>query len=52
LAKPGRQGFPELHCGHDGMALKKSAQGGAVQNVNLNKLGDPISITTEKTERW
>jgi 2-keto-4-pentenoate hydratase/2-oxohepta-3-ene-1,7-dioic acid hydratase in catechol pathway len=31
-----------------GTALKKSAQGGAVQNVDLNRLGGPISITIEK----
>ena len=30
-----------------GTALKKSAQGGAVQNVDLNKLGGPISVTIE-----
>lgn len=31
-----------------GTALKKSAQGGAVQNIDLNRLGGPISITIEK----
>jgi 2-keto-4-pentenoate hydratase/2-oxohepta-3-ene-1,7-dioic acid hydratase in catechol pathway len=31
-----------------GTALKKSAQGGAVQNVDLNKLGGPVSVTIEK----
>lgn len=31
-----------------GTALKKSATGGAVQNVDLNKLGGPVSITMEK----
>jgi 2-keto-4-pentenoate hydratase/2-oxohepta-3-ene-1,7-dioic acid hydratase in catechol pathway len=31
-----------------GTALKESAQGGAVQNINLNKLGGPVSVTIEK----
>ncbi len=31
-----------------GTALKKSASGGAVQNVDLNKLGGPVSVTMEK----
>jgi 2-keto-4-pentenoate hydratase/2-oxohepta-3-ene-1,7-dioic acid hydratase in catechol pathway len=31
-----------------GTALKKSAQGGAVQNIDLNRLGGPISVTIEK----
>jgi 2-keto-4-pentenoate hydratase/2-oxohepta-3-ene-1,7-dioic acid hydratase in catechol pathway len=31
-----------------GTALKKSAAGGAVQNVDLNKLGGPVSVTMEK----
>jgi 2-keto-4-pentenoate hydratase/2-oxohepta-3-ene-1,7-dioic acid hydratase in catechol pathway len=31
-----------------GTALKKSAEGGAVQNIDLNKLGGPISVTIEK----
>ena len=31
-----------------GTALKKSAKGGAIQNVDLNKLGGPISVTIEK----
>jgi 2-keto-4-pentenoate hydratase/2-oxohepta-3-ene-1,7-dioic acid hydratase in catechol pathway len=31
-----------------GTALKKSAQGGAVQNVDLNKLGGPVSVSIEK----
>lgn len=31
-----------------GTALKKSAQGGAVQNIDLNKLGGPVSVTIEK----
>ena len=31
-----------------GTALKKSAKGGAVQNVDLAKLGGPISVTIEK----
>ncbi len=31
-----------------GTALKKSARGGAVQNIDLNKLGGPISVTIEK----
>lgn len=30
-----------------GTALRKSAQGGAVQNVDLNRLGGPISITID-----
>lgn len=30
-----------------GTALKKSAKGGAVQNVDLNKLGGPVSVTIE-----
>ena len=30
-----------------GTALKKSAKGGAVQNVDLNKYGGPISVTIE-----
>ena len=31
-----------------GTALKKSAKGGAVQNVNLAELGGPISVSIEK----
>jgi 2-keto-4-pentenoate hydratase/2-oxohepta-3-ene-1,7-dioic acid hydratase in catechol pathway len=31
-----------------GTALKKSAQGGAVQNIDLNKLGGPVAVTIEK----
>ena len=31
-----------------GAALKKSAQGGAVQNIDLNKLGGPVSVTIER----
>jgi 2-keto-4-pentenoate hydratase/2-oxohepta-3-ene-1,7-dioic acid hydratase in catechol pathway len=31
-----------------GTALKKSAQGGAVQNIDLNKLGGPVSVTIQK----
>ena len=31
-----------------GTALKKSAQGGAVQNIDLNKLGGPVSVMIEK----
>ena len=31
-----------------GTALKKSAAGGAIQNIDLNRLGGPISITIEK----
>jgi len=31
-----------------GTALRKSAQGGAVQNIDLNRLGGPISITIDK----
>jgi 2-keto-4-pentenoate hydratase/2-oxohepta-3-ene-1,7-dioic acid hydratase in catechol pathway len=31
-----------------GTALKKSAGGGAVQNIDLNRLGGPISIRIEK----
>jgi len=31
-----------------GTALKKSAQGGAVQNIDLNKLGGPVSVTIEQ----
>ncbi len=31
-----------------GTALKKSAQGGAVQNIDLNRLGGPISVSIEK----
>jgi 2-keto-4-pentenoate hydratase/2-oxohepta-3-ene-1,7-dioic acid hydratase in catechol pathway len=31
-----------------GTALKKSAEGGAVQNIDLNRLGGPISIHIEK----
>ena len=31
-----------------GTALKKSAQGGAVQNIDLNKLGGPVSVSIEK----
>jgi 2-keto-4-pentenoate hydratase/2-oxohepta-3-ene-1,7-dioic acid hydratase in catechol pathway len=31
-----------------GTALKKSAGGGAVQNIDLNKLGGPVSVTIEK----
>jgi 2-keto-4-pentenoate hydratase/2-oxohepta-3-ene-1,7-dioic acid hydratase in catechol pathway len=30
-----------------GTALKKSTQGGAVQNIDLNKLGGPVSVTIE-----
>ena len=30
-----------------GTALRKSAQGGAVQNIDLNRLGGPISITID-----
>ena len=30
-----------------GTALKKSAGGGAVQNVDLNKMGGPVSVTIE-----
>lgn len=31
-----------------GTALRKSAQGGAVQNIDLNRLGGPISITIDR----
>jgi 2-keto-4-pentenoate hydratase/2-oxohepta-3-ene-1,7-dioic acid hydratase in catechol pathway len=31
-----------------GTALKKSAKGGAVQNIDLNKLGGPVSVTIER----
>jgi 2-keto-4-pentenoate hydratase/2-oxohepta-3-ene-1,7-dioic acid hydratase in catechol pathway len=31
-----------------GTALKESAQGGAVQNIDLNKLGGPVSVTIEQ----
>jgi 2-keto-4-pentenoate hydratase/2-oxohepta-3-ene-1,7-dioic acid hydratase in catechol pathway len=31
-----------------GTALKKSAKGGAVQNIDLNKLGGPVSVTIEE----
>ncbi len=31
-----------------GTALKKSAQGGAVQNIDLNRLGGPVAVTIEK----
>ena len=31
-----------------GTALKKSARGGAVQNVDLNRLGGPVSITIDR----
>jgi 2-keto-4-pentenoate hydratase/2-oxohepta-3-ene-1,7-dioic acid hydratase in catechol pathway len=31
-----------------GTALKKSAKGGAVQNIDLNKMGGPISVTVER----
>jgi 2-keto-4-pentenoate hydratase/2-oxohepta-3-ene-1,7-dioic acid hydratase in catechol pathway len=31
-----------------GTALKKSAQGGAVQNIDLNRFGGPISVTIDK----
>jgi 2-keto-4-pentenoate hydratase/2-oxohepta-3-ene-1,7-dioic acid hydratase in catechol pathway len=31
-----------------GTALKKSARGGAVQNIDLNRLGGPISVTIDK----
>ena len=31
-----------------GTALKESAQGGAVQNIDLNRLGGPISVTIDK----
>lgn len=31
-----------------GTALKKSAKGGAVQNIDLNRLGGPISVTIDK----
>jgi 2-keto-4-pentenoate hydratase/2-oxohepta-3-ene-1,7-dioic acid hydratase in catechol pathway len=31
-----------------GTALKKSAKGGAIQNIDLNKLGGPVSVTIEK----
>jgi 2-keto-4-pentenoate hydratase/2-oxohepta-3-ene-1,7-dioic acid hydratase in catechol pathway len=30
-----------------GTALKKSAKGGAIQNVDLSKLGGPVSVTIE-----
>jgi 2-keto-4-pentenoate hydratase/2-oxohepta-3-ene-1,7-dioic acid hydratase in catechol pathway len=30
-----------------GTALNKSARGGAVQNIDLNALGGPVSITIE-----
>jgi hypothetical protein len=29
-------------------ALRKSTQGGAVQNIDLNRLGGPVSITIDK----
>jgi 2-keto-4-pentenoate hydratase/2-oxohepta-3-ene-1,7-dioic acid hydratase in catechol pathway len=31
-----------------GTALKKAVQGGAVQNIDLNRLGGPISVTIDK----
>jgi len=31
-----------------GTALQKSAKGGAIQNVDLNKLGGPVSVTIER----
>jgi 2-keto-4-pentenoate hydratase/2-oxohepta-3-ene-1,7-dioic acid hydratase in catechol pathway len=31
-----------------GTALNKAAQGGAVQNIDLNKLGGPISVSIER----
>jgi 2-keto-4-pentenoate hydratase/2-oxohepta-3-ene-1,7-dioic acid hydratase in catechol pathway len=31
-----------------GTALRKSAQGGAVQNIDLNRLGGPISVTIDR----
>lgn len=31
-----------------GTALKRSARGGAVQNIDLNKLGGPVSVAIEK----
>lgn len=31
-----------------GTALKKSARGGAVQNIDLNQLGGPVSVTIER----
>jgi 2-keto-4-pentenoate hydratase/2-oxohepta-3-ene-1,7-dioic acid hydratase in catechol pathway len=31
-----------------GTALRKSAQGGAVQNIDLNRLGGPVSITIDR----
>lgn len=31
-----------------GTALKRSAQGGAVQNIDLNRLGGPVSVTIER----
>jgi 2-keto-4-pentenoate hydratase/2-oxohepta-3-ene-1,7-dioic acid hydratase in catechol pathway len=31
-----------------GTALKKSAAGGAVQNIDLNKLGGPVTVTIER----
>jgi 2-keto-4-pentenoate hydratase/2-oxohepta-3-ene-1,7-dioic acid hydratase in catechol pathway len=31
-----------------GTALKRSATGGAVQNIDLNRLGGPVSIRIEK----
>ena len=31
-----------------GTALKQSSQGGAVQNIDLNRLGGPISVTIDK----
>jgi len=31
-----------------GTALRKSAQGGAVQNIDLNRFGGPISVTIDK----
>jgi 2-keto-4-pentenoate hydratase/2-oxohepta-3-ene-1,7-dioic acid hydratase in catechol pathway len=31
-----------------GTALKKSAEGGAVQNIDLNRLGGPVSVTIDK----
>jgi 2-keto-4-pentenoate hydratase/2-oxohepta-3-ene-1,7-dioic acid hydratase in catechol pathway len=30
-----------------GTALAKSAAGGAVQNIDLNKMGGPVSVTIE-----
>jgi 2-keto-4-pentenoate hydratase/2-oxohepta-3-ene-1,7-dioic acid hydratase in catechol pathway len=31
-----------------GTALKKSAEGGAVQNVDLNRFGGPIEVSIER----